>query len=193
MRQVLHALIVATIALAMLAMLASAVRAETLGRTAGAPQEGQQRNQLYATVVRQYGAAIRVGPSSDAPIMFSAGCGDIWPVLETSGGWVKVRTDAGSGWIGGGRVVVTTATAFADCSVSRFIYPTGYVTTYVETGCLSLRATPSREAAIRACVKNNHQYMVTDGPFDPGTGEDWFKVTSPSTGSGWVLAEHIYN
>ena len=47
----------------------------------------------------------------------------------------------------------------------------------------SLRATPSREGAIRACVKNDHQYLVTDGPYDPGSGEDWFKVTSPSTGS----------
>ena len=190
MRQVLHALIVATIALA---VLASAARAEMLGRNAGASQEGQQRNGLYATVVREYGAAIRVGPSSDSPIMFSTGCGDIWPVLEAAGGWVKVSTDAGSGWIGGGRVVVSIATAFADCSVARFIYPTSYVTTYVETGCLSLRATPSREGAIRACVKNDHQYLVVDGPYDPGAGEDWFKVTSPSTGSGWVLAEHIYN
>ena len=31
-----------------------------------------------------------------------------------------------------------------------------------------------------------------DGPFDPGTGEDWIRVTSASTGTGWVLADHVY-
>ena len=189
MRQIVHALIVATIALA---VLASAARAETLGRVGGPADESQQRG-MYAKVVRDYGAAIRVGPSSDAPIMFNTGCGDIWPVLETSGGWVKVRTDAGSGWIGGARVIVSSSPAAVDCRDARFIAPTTYVKTYVAAGCLSLRATPSREGKILACVDNGHDYLVIDGPVDRGTGEDWFKVTSRSTGSGWVLADHIYN
>ena len=191
MRQILHALIVATIALS---VLASAARAETLGhaRGVGAADESQQRT-MYATVIRAYGAAIRVGPSSDAPIKFNTGCGDIWPVAETSGGWVKVRTDAGFGWIGGGRVVVRTSPATVECSDAHFIAPTTYVKTYVASGCLSLRATPSREGTVVACVKNEHRYLVVDGPYDPGTGEDWFKVTSPSTGTGWTLADHLYH
>lgn len=189
MRQVVHALIVATIALA---VLASAARAETLGRAGAAADERQQR-QMYATVVRDYGAAIRVAPSSDAPIMFNTGCGDIWPVLTTSGGWVKISTDVGSGWIGGSRVVVSTSPASVECVDARFIAPTQYVKTYVASGCLSLRATASPEAAILACVKNEHRYLVVDGPYDPGTGEEWFKVTSSSTGSGWVLADHLYS
>jgi hypothetical protein len=33
---------------------------------------------------------------------------------------------------------------------------------------------------------------IVDGPFDPGTGEDWFEVYSASTGTGWALAEYLY-
>jgi hypothetical protein len=192
-RQVLHALIVATIALA---VLASAARAETLGRVGvagGVADEGQQRGSMYATVVKAYGAAVRVGPASDAPIMFNTGCGDIWPVMETAGGWVKVRTDDGPGWIGGARVIVSSGVPSLDCGEARFFVVNDDVKTYVATGCLSLRATPSRDGAILACVKNDHNYRVIDGPVDAGTGEDWFKVTSASTGPGWVLADHIYN
>ena len=42
------------------------------------------------------------------------------------------------------------------------------------------------------CVYNGHSYAIVDGPFDPGTGEDWIKVTSPTTGTGWALAENLY-
>ena len=41
-------------------------------------------------------------------------------------------------------------------------------------------------------MANGHDYTVIDGPFDPGTGEDWFKVTSLTTGPGWALAEYLY-
>ncbi|MGE3272547.1 MAG: SH3 domain-containing protein, partial [Chloroflexota bacterium] len=116
-----------------------------------------------------------------------------WPVLATEGGWVKVRTDGGPGWIGGGRVIVRSTPAQLDCSESRFLHVAGYVQTYVPTGCLSLRATPSREARMLACVPNGTEYLVSDGPYDPGTGEDWFLVYSPETGEGWVLADHIYS
>ena len=185
-RKLLHALMAATIALA---VLVSPARAQMLGLA----QESQQRAGLYATVVRDYGAAVRVGPSSDAPIVFNTACDEVWPVLATQGGWVHVRTSSGSGWIGGARVVVSSSPAFEDCSEARFLFPTGYVTTCVPTGCLRLRAAPSREAAIQACVSNGHRCLVVDGPFDPGTGEDWFRVSSPSTGAGRVLADHIYN
>lgn len=189
MRSLLHALIVTTIALA---VLASAARAEPLSGSPAAADTSQQHAGLFATVVRDHGAAVRVAPSSAAPIMFNTMCGDVWPALATEGGWVKVRTDTGVGWVGGGRVIVSSSPAAVDCSDARFIFPTGHVQTYVASGCLSLRATPSREGAILACVQNGHRYLVVDGPYDPGTGEDWFKVTSGATGSGWALADHLY-
>ena len=65
------------------------------------------------------------------------------------------------------------------------------VETYVASGCLSLRATPSPSAAILTCVENGHRYRIINGPVAPGTSEDWFEVYSRRTGSGWVLADHM--
>ncbi len=188
MRQLLHALIVATVAVA---VLVGGAHAETLGQP-GSGGETLQRPTLYARVVNDFGAAVRTSPSSDAPIMFNAECGDVWPVLATQGGWVKVQTGGDPGWIGGARVVVSSTPASFDCSDARSLYVTGSAWTYVPTGCLSLRARPSREATVLDCVSNGHLYTIVDGPTDAGTGEDWFRVTSPSTGSGWVLAQHLF-
>jgi len=145
-----------------------------------------------ATVSKRFGAAVRAAPSSDAPALFNAGCGDVFPVMVIQGGWVQVQTEAGPSWIGGGRVVVGGAPASVDCSDERFFGLATSATTAVTTGCLSLRARPSREAAMLGCVENGHMYTIIDGPFDPGTGEDWIRVSSPSTGTGWALAQYLY-
>jgi hypothetical protein len=135
-----------------------------------------------------------MAPSSEAATLLSAACGEIWPVVEVQGGWVKVRLDdgAGDGWIGGARVSVNSSPRTANCAGSRMLYPGADVYTSVTSGCLSLRTSPSRDASQLACVPNGHDYTVEDGPFDPGTGEDWFNVYSPSTGQGWALAEYLY-
>lgn len=185
MKRVMHATILALVAIGLMVQGGHAAPAEQ--GTVAVLQTG-----LYARVMKPYGAAIRVAPSSDATIMFHKPCGDLWPVLAQQGGWVRIQTDAGAGWVGGARVAVGSPPPWADCSNARFLFTTGYVTTFVPTGCLSLRDQPSRQAAILACVPNGHVYLVTDGPFDPGTGEDWFEVYSPSTGSGWALADHLY-
>jgi hypothetical protein len=201
MRQLLRALIVAAVAAVVLVVGARAEsRAELRAEARSEPRAEltaqsapiSQRPPLYARVVKQFGAAIRVVPSSDAAIMFNTRCGDVWPVLAVEGGWVKVRTDHGTGWIGGSRVIVSSTPAQVDCPEARFLFPMGYVSTFVPSGCLSLRTRPSPESPNLTCVVNGHVYAVLDGPFDPGTGDDWFKVTSPGTGTGWALAEHLY-
>ena len=201
MRQLLRALMVAAVAAVVLVV---GVRAESeweartgprpqpVAEVPAAPAKVVQRPTLVARVVKPFGASVRVVPSSEAAIMFNTRCGDIWPVQAVDGGWVKVRTDGGAGWIGGSRVVVSSAPAQVDCAEARFIFPTGSVSTQVPTGCLSLRGRPSAEAPVLSCVDNGHVYTVLDGPFDPGSGDDWFKVTSPSTGTGWTLAKHLY-
>lgn len=201
MRQLLCALIVAAVAAVVLVV---GVRAEsdrearegprssTITETPAEVATTAQRPALVARVVKRFGATVRAVPSSDAAIMFNTHCGDLWPVLAVDGGWVKVRTDSGAGWIGGSRVVVSSTPAVVDCSEARFLFPTGYVSTLVPTGCLSLRSRPFSEAPILSCVGNGHVYAVLDGPFDPGSGDDWFKVSSPSTGTGWALAEYLY-
>jgi len=166
-------------------------RLETRVQTVGQAATVEQRLSLVARVVKPFGGTVRVLPSSDAAIMFNARCGDDWPVLAVDSGWVKVQTDRGTGWIGGGRVAVRSAPASVDCSDARLLIPSGYVSTFVPAGCLVLRSRPSADAMGLDCVENGHIYAVLDGPFDPGTGDDWFKVTSPSTGTGWTLAENL--
>ena len=70
--------------------------------------------------------------------------------------------------------------------------PTEIVSTSVADGCLVLRSRPDTDAPGLACVEDSHRYAVLDGPFDPGSGDDWFRVSSPETGSGWAPAEHLY-
>lgn len=79
----------------------------------------------------------------------------------------------------------------ADCSGGLSLSVGQPVRTYVPSGCLSLRATPSRSAAMLTCVENGWGYQIVNGPVDPGTGEDWFEVYNSRTGSGWVLADHL--
>jgi hypothetical protein len=201
MRQLLHALIVTAVAaVALVAGAPAEIRAESQAESRQTPgtelaarsETIEQRSGLYARVVKPFGAPVRAVPSPDGAIMFSARCGEVWPVLDVARGWVKISTQAGIGWIGGARVMVGTTPSMVDCSEARFIFPTGYVVAHVSTGCSSLRNRPSAESPILSCVGNGHRYAVLDGPFDPGTGDDWFRVSSPSTGSGWALAEHLY-
>ena len=209
MRQLRHALMVAAAAAVVLVVVA---RAESLTqhRTDSIPQArpasprddairsavqsatASQRPALFARVTRPFGASVRAVPSSDAAIVFNSGCGDTWPVLTLERGWVKVRTETGSGWIGGSRVVVSSSPPTVDCSEARFISPNAYVRALVPSVCLTLHSRPGDDAPALDCVDNGHVYTVLDGPFDPGSGDDWFRVTSPSTGSGWALAEHLY-
>jgi hypothetical protein len=204
---VLHALIVGTVAAAVLIGSAHALadvppapessvkvaeRTETKVAAGERTETGPQRPVLYATVVKPFGASVRTAQSSEAPVAFNSRCGDVWPVVAVQAGWVKVRANGATGWIGGGRVVVSSTPPSVDCSGGRFLAPTGTVTTKAATGCLTLHVRPSRDADSLACVENGHEYAVVDGPFDPGTGEDWFKVTSPTTGTGWALAGHLY-
>ena len=156
------------------------------------PAEVAQRQTLYATVIRPFGATVRVLPATDATALFNAPCGTVLPVLSVDRGWVKVDTASGAGWIGGSRVHVSSTPPAVDCSEARSIVPTGTAETIVSDGCLDLRIRPADDAPSVSCVENGHLYAVIDGPFDPGSGDDWFRVSSPGTGSGWALAEHLY-
>jgi hypothetical protein len=201
MRRLVHAFIVALVGVAVLIGGAHAQVVRLIDGTAqqpgpvevaSQPQAVVQAAPRVATVNKRFGASVRAAPSSDAQALVIVGCGDEFPVLEVQGGWVRVQMSSGPAWIGGGRVMVGAARTSVDCSDERFLFLGGSVTARVETGCLSLRARPSRDAATLACVDSGHEYTVVDGPFDPGAGEDWFRVTSPSTGTGWALAEHLY-
>lgn len=146
----------------------------------------------YATVVKAFGASIRVAPGQDAAGLFNAGCGTLLPVIGVESGWVKVRTPLGDGWVGDGRVVVSDAPAPVDCSGKRTLDKAADARVLVPADCAALQPRPSREADALDCIQTGHRFTVVDGPFDPGTGEDWFKVTSTSTGTGWLPGEFLY-
>jgi hypothetical protein len=157
-----------------------------------APQPTAERLTLVAQVVEPFGATIRTVPSTEGALVIGSRCGDLWPVLGVERGWVKVRTASGTGWVGGSRILVTKAPPTLDCSSARFIAPAGSAVVSVPSGCASLRSRPAADAPALDCVGTGHLYTVLDGPFGAGGGNDWFRVSSPGTGSGWTKAEHLY-
>jgi hypothetical protein len=209
MRQLRHALIVAAAAAVVLVVVARAESLTQPGHSSIAQARpaasrdatessslpaasASQRPVLFARVIKSFGASVRALPSSDSAILLGTRCGDVWPVLNVERGWVKVRTEIGSGWIGGSRVVVSSTPPTVDCSEARFISPSAYVRAQAPSVCLTLHSRPGDDAPALDCADNGHVYAVLDGPFDPGSGDDWFRVTSPSTGTGWALAKHLF-
>jgi Bacterial SH3 domain len=150
-------------------------------------------------VIKPYGAAVHAAPSSDADIYVNVACGSVLRVLDSYQGWYNVQTRDGTrGWVGGVRVGDANRPPRYTCTIddpvdgpSRFTVQMGdYLYSYVQSGCLSLRYSPSRQAPYDYCVSNFHQYVVTGGPLDVD-GEDWFSVWSASTGDGWSLAQFL--
>jgi len=107
-------------------------------------------------------------------------------------GWVAVKTPMGKGWIAGGRVVVSTGSPVAHCDDARTLPNGSTAIVQHASACLPLHERPSSDAASVACVPSGHAYIVLDGPQDAGHGEDWFRVSSPSTGTGWTLATSLF-
>ncbi len=149
-------------------------------------------------VFERFGAAMHTAPSSDASVVSTAPCGVALRVLGVSSGWYRVSFDGGragfsrtyTGWIGGSRVADIAAPPTYDCTDSYIFQPNQHGYSYVQSGCLSLRTYASRQAPYHYCVKNFHDYTAINGPISVGS-DDWFEVTSPSTGSGWVIAAYL--
>lgn len=153
------------------------------------PPSGNPR----VVVIKRYGAALRAYPSSDAPIQTILPCGTQVTLINQSQGWYRVfqANPTRIGWVGGLRVAMVGAAPAFSCAGAVTYQVGDRVRTQVPTGCLSLRATPSRQAAYAHCVGNGHIYVITNGPIEVA-GEDWFGVYSASTGGGWSLARYLY-
>ena len=165
-------------------------------RGAGLTTAGSRQGTPAAvTVIRRFGAALRVAPSSDARMKKMLGCGAYLQVLGGNAGWYHVRyTDAvtptTTGWIGQARVGAANTPLTTICANAETFQIGQHVYTKVVSGCLSLRVTPSRSAVYHSCVSNNHDYVIVNGPVGVGQ-DDWFEVTSPLTGTGWALAQYL--
>lgn len=173
----------------------AAPRAAMPGRAAGL---AASRTVLPASlvVIRRFGAALRSSPSSDARVLAMLGCGASMQVVGANAGWYYVAyTDAVTlttrGWVGAARVADANNPPAYSCNGAITFRIGEHVYTKVRSGCLSLRVTPSRSAVYTHCVANYHEYAILNGPLGVGA-DDWFKVFSPSTGSGWALAQYLF-
>ena len=157
-----------------------------------------QRVQAASTALRvdkQYGASLRVAPSSEARIEKILGCGAYLRVLGQNAGWYYVSyvdavTPMTTGWVGKARVADANAPLSAVCARAVTFQIGQHVYTRVASDCLSLRVSPSRSAVYHHCVSNYHDYVIVNGPIAVGV-DDWFQVTSRSTGIGWALAQYL--
>jgi hypothetical protein len=174
-----------TLALGALSALFVAVLGAGVAPASAAPEAPQR-----VVVTKQYGAALHTAPSSDADVGFSASCGDSFPVLDVQDGWYQVMTAGGPFWVGGARVADAAAPPVFDCSNAVTFPMDSWAAANVQSGCLSQRLSPSREAAIEQCVDNGTQFRVTGGPVEVA-GEDWLRVWSPGYPDGWVLAQFL--
>jgi hypothetical protein len=137
----------------------------------------------------KYGTALRAAPNSDARIIVVLGCGTTLRQVGVNGDWYHtVTSNQTDGWVGGARI--EPAGSAVDCAGAVTYQPGDQALSHVQSGCLSLRSSPSRDASFTHCVSNGHVYTILNGPINV-SGEDWFEVTSPSTGSGWVLADFL--
>jgi hypothetical protein len=147
------------------------------------------------TVIRQFGAALRVIPSSDAAVKKMVGCGAYLRVIGQNAGWYHVSyTDAVTptlnGWVGKARVGAANTPLSRICANAVTFQIGEHVYTKVASGCLSLRVIASRNAVYYHCVSNYHDYAIVNGPIGVSQ-DDWFQVTSSSTGTGWALAQYL--
>jgi hypothetical protein len=160
-------------------------------RITSALPEAASTQPSAVVVVKQYGAALRVAPSSEADIVVTASCGETLSVVSARDGWYEVYTRAQYLWVGGARVADVARPPAFSCREAVTFQVFDTVETFVVTGCLSLRAFASRTAPFEYCVTNGHRYTILNGPIEVA-GEDWFEVWSAETGSGWVLAQFIF-
>jgi len=155
----------------------------------------RQATPAAVTVIKRFGAALRSAPSSNSYVKHMLGCGAYLRVLGTSNGWYYVSyvdavTPTTTGWVGGARVGPANAPLAQICANAVTFQIGEHVYTHVASGCLSLRVSTSRSAVYHYCVSNGHDYVILNGPIGVGQ-DDWFEVTSRSTGTGWALAQYL--
>ena len=181
--------------LAVVVMAALGVASNLAGTVPRGQAVNSQAIPSAVTVIKRFGAALRVAPRSSARVSKMLSCGAYLQVLGAQGGWYYVSylddvTPTTHGWVGAARVGDPNTPLTPICFNAVTFLIGHHVYTKVASGCLSLRVSPSRSAPYNHCVSNYHDYVIINGPIGVGN-DDWFQVTSRSTGTGWALAQYL--
>lgn len=127
---------------------------------------------------------VRGGPGTSYGIITQGGSGDRFPVLESSGDWVKVQLSSGTGWVAGWLVSLETAQPVV--SQPEVVKPapaavSGRLKVAVVSGSVvNVRSGPGTSNAVVGSVVQGNSLPVLS------QSGDWCQVSLPSGGNGWV-------
>ncbi|MDD4236946.1 MAG: N-acetylmuramoyl-L-alanine amidase [Desulfotomaculaceae bacterium] len=130
------------------------------------------------------GINVRGGPGTSYGIITQGGSGDRFPVLESSGDWVKVQLSSGTGWVAGWLVSLETAQPVV--SQPEAVNPApaavsgGAKVAVVNGSIVNVRSGPGTSNAVVGSVVQGNSLPVLS------QSGDWCQVSLPSGGNGWV-------
>lgn len=118
---------------------------------------------------------IRSGPGTGYSIITQVWSGQRYPVLDASGGWYKIQLSGGSGWVAGWLVNIETPPPQNPPPATS-----GGKLAVVSGSFVNIRSGPGTNNAILTQVSQGDKLPVA------GQSGDWYNVTLPSGGTGWI-------
>jgi uncharacterized protein YgiM (DUF1202 family) len=108
------------------------------------------------------------------------------PTTASGYTWWQIRTGGRNGWVIDDVLEAGSGTTPPPSSGG---YPAGTVVFVIDPN-LRMRASASTSSSILAVLPQNHRLTIVSGPTSAG-GYNWYRVTSATYGSGYVVSEFI--
>lgn len=108
------------------------------------------------------------------------------PTTASGYTWWRIQTSLGTGWCAQDWLVETTTATPPPPTTG---YPAGTVVE-VNSANLRLRSAASTTGTVLALLPLGHRLTVVSGP-TTGSGYDWYRVTSTTYGTGYVVDDFI--
>jgi len=135
-------------------------------------------------VLNGNGINVREGPGTSYGVITQGGSGERFPVLESSGDWVKIQLSSGTGWVAGWLVSLETAQpAVSQPAVAGPAPSTavgGSKVAVVSGSVVNVRSGPGTSNAVVGTVTQGNSLPVLS------QSSDWLQVSLPTGGNGWV-------
>jgi len=146
----------------------------------GANNPPAEEKTSYRAEATESGVNIRSGPGTGFKIIGQAGGGSQYDVLDKSGGWYKIPSGGGWGWISEQYVKITVTTASRG-SVERSA-PSGSGKAVVKGSEVNIRSGPGTNYNVVSSANKGDTLLLVD------SAKDWYKVRTDNGGMGWVVA-----